>query len=86
MLWMVPQARPCMLAFALLLAAGSCSTSSTPRDQSYGTDAGAGYQLPDAGPRDRELDAPVLDVKMDVSPDAGADGPDDAAVDGAGAD
>jgi hypothetical protein len=69
---------PCALGFALLLAGGpGCSSDGGPRDQNYGTDAGAGYRLPDAGPRDAEADLPVLDVKMDVPPETGGTDADD---------
>jgi hypothetical protein len=75
---------PCALGFALLLAgAAGCSSDDGPRDQNYGTDAGAGYRLPDAGPRDAGVDLPVLDVKMDVPPEAGETDADDG---GAGPD
>jgi hypothetical protein len=61
------------LGIALLLAAGSgCSSSKGHRDRNYGTDAGAGYQLPDGGARDSALDA-ASEVRPDATPEAGSD-------------
>jgi hypothetical protein len=74
---------PWALAFALLLGlSAACSSDGDRRDRNYGTDAGAGYQLPDGGRRDSAatLDAPVVDVRMDISPEAA----DDVAADSAG--
>ena len=68
-------ARWAALALGVALA-GGCS-SSTRRDQSFGTDAGSVYQAPDGGgvtPRDS------------TAGDAGADGLDAATGDGAGGD
>jgi hypothetical protein len=73
---------PSVLGFALLLAGGGCDSDSNLRDQYWGTDAGAGYQLPDGGRRDSLIlrDAPVLDSKNDTTPeDVAADAPQNAA-------
>jgi hypothetical protein len=57
---------------ALLLAAGSgCSLDKGQRDRNYGTDAGAGYQLPDGGARDSMVDR--AEVSLDATPEAAAD-------------
>jgi hypothetical protein len=79
MLLIARSAFPGALGFALLLAGVGCSSDSNLRDQNYGSDAGAGYQLPDGGKRDTLvlMDAPVLDQKNDTTPeDRAADAPD----------
>jgi hypothetical protein len=61
------------LGIALLLAAGSgCSSDKEHRDKNYGTDAGAGYQLPDGGARDSVIDAD--EVTTDATSDGAGDG------------
>jgi hypothetical protein len=83
-------ALPWGLGFALLLGSGGgCSSDDGPRDQNYGTDAGAGYRLPDASAKDAEIDAPVVDGKMDTAPEtdgSGADAGPDAELDATASD
>jgi hypothetical protein len=85
MLQIARSAFPCLLGFALLLAGGGCDSDSNLRDQFYGTDAGANYQIPDGGKRDTQvlMDAPVLEANNDTTPedrpDAGADNAAEAA-------
>ncbi len=68
------RARPYALGFAVLLGSSACSSDGDRRDQNYGTDAGAGYRLPDGG-RDT-----AVDVSPEASSDAGA-GADSASAD-----
>jgi hypothetical protein len=69
-------ARRIALAVTLMVAAWGCS-SSTPKDQFYGTDVGAGWIPPDATPRDAPADASAEDATAggeagasDAAPDA----------------
>jgi hypothetical protein len=86
---LLPGALGVALGIALLLAAaGGCDSEGTHRDQNYGTDVGASYQLPDGGARDSaRAEVVAVDVREgattpDANPDSG--GAADAAADDAG--
>jgi len=69
------------LSIALLLApVGGCDSDGDHRDQNYGTDVGANYQLPDGGARDSgAAEVVAADVRDDATPESA--GPDAAPAD-----
>jgi hypothetical protein len=71
-----------LLGIALLLAGGvGCDSDGGHRDQNYGSDVGASYQLPDGGARDSaSAEVVAADVRNDATPDAAPDAGVDAAA------